>query len=264
VRPAVSWAQGETYEPYVGRWSRLVAPAFVAWLGLPRGLRWLDVGCGTGALTAAVLTAGGAAQVLGVDPSPGFLAYAARHVLDPRARFVVGRAEQLPAADGSVDAVVSGLALNFVPDRLAGMAEMRRAARPGGTVAAYVWDYPGEMQLMTWFWDAAVELDPDAAPLREAALFDFCRPDPLRELFTAAGLSDVAVEPLVVPTVFADFDDYWTPFLGGQGPAPSYTASLEAARRNALRETLRGRLPTDDDGTIRLTARAWAVRGTDR
>jgi SAM-dependent methyltransferase len=260
----MSWQHGEIYESYVGRWSRLVAREFVARLAPAPGLRWLDVGCGTGALTAAVLAGAEPAQVIGVDPSSGFLGHAAAHLSDPRARFAVGDARALPLADASVDAVVSGLALNFVPDPAAGLAECRRVARPGGTVAAYVWDYPGEMQLMRLFWDTAVERDPAAAPLREAALFDFCRPGPLRELFARAGLDGAAVEPIVVPTVFADFDDYWTPFLGGQGPAPSYVATLAPAQREALAEALRERLPPSADGTIRLTARAWMVRGTGR
>jgi ubiquinone/menaquinone biosynthesis C-methylase UbiE len=258
----MSWERGEIYESYVGRWSRLVAREFVGRLAPLPGLRWLDVGCGTGALTAAVLAGTQPAEVIGVDPSSGFLAHAAAHLPDPRARFAAGDARALPLAGSSVDAVVSGLALNFVPDPAAGLAECRRVARPGGTVAAYVWDYPGEMQLMKLFWDTAVERDPAAAPLREAALFDFCRPDPLRALFSRAGLAEVAVEPIVVPTVFSGFDDYWTPFLGGQGPAPSYVARLDPGQRDALAGALRDRLPRSDDGTIRLTARAWMVRST--
>jgi SAM-dependent methyltransferase len=260
----MSWQHGEIYESYVGRWSRLVAREFVTRLAMAPGLRWLDVGCGTGALTSAVLAGAEPAEVVGVDPSPGFLGYAATHVPDPRAHFAVGDARALPLAGASVDVVVSGLSLNFVPDPAAGLAESARVVRPGGTVAAYVWDYPGEMQLMRRFWDTAAELDPAAGPLREAALFDFCRPGPLQELFAGAGLADATVEAIVIPTVFAGFDDYWTPYLGGQGPAGAYTVSLDARQRDALREALRERLPRNDDGTIRLTARAWAVRSTLR
>lgn len=256
------WASGERYESYVGRWSRLVAREFLAWLDPAPGLHWLDAGCGTGALTAAVLAQTAPAEVLGIDPSPGFVDWAAAKVHDPRASFVVGDARALPVCDGSVEAVVSALMLNFVPDRVGALREMSRALRPGGRVAGYVWDYPGEMELLARFWDAAVDLDDDAHPLHEGVRFGFCRPEPLRRMFAGAGLADVEVRPLTVPTVFGDFDDLWAPFLGGQGPAPSYVATLDEDRRAALRDSLRDRLPPAEGGTIRLTARAWAVRGT--
>jgi ubiquinone/menaquinone biosynthesis C-methylase UbiE len=257
-----SWSSGRSYEPYVGRWSRLVAAQFVPWLDRPPGGRWLDVGCGTGALSDAILAGADPADVVGVDPSPGFVAHAAAHVHDPRARFVVGDARALPVPDGSADAVVSGLMLNFVPARSSALREMRRAVRPGGVVAAYVWDYPADMQLMTHFWDAAVDLDPAARTMHEAVRFGFCRPDPLRSMVERAGLADVVVRPVVVPTVFGDFDDYWTPFLGGTGSGPAYAMSLDEEQRGALRDLLRERLPAEDDGSIHLTARAWAVRGS--
>jgi SAM-dependent methyltransferase len=262
VAPPGSWVGADAYEAYVGRWSRLVAPRFLDWLAVPGGRRWLDVGCGTGALSRAILRACAPAEVVGVDPSLPFVAHAATQVSDARAAFRKGDAQHLPVDHGSFDAVVSGLVLNFVPDQPAALQEMRRATRPGGVVAAYVWDYAEGMQLMTHFWDAAVQENPEAGSLHEGLRFAMCKPDPLRELFLDAGLSDVAVEEIVVPTVFADFDDYWSPFLGGQGPAPAYAMSLAAEDRRALRELLRARLPVEDDGSIRLTARAWAVRGS--
>jgi SAM-dependent methyltransferase len=257
------WAAGEAYEPYVGRWSRLVAPQFLRWLGVPAGARWLDVGCGTGALSGAILDGCAPASVLGVDPSEGFLAYATRHVTDPRAGFRRGDAQALPVEDAGFDAVVSGLVLNFVPDQAQAAREMRRAVRPGGRVAAYVWDYTEGMQMMRRFWDAAAALDPAGAGGRDEALrFPLCRPGPLRALFEAAGLRAVAVAPIEVPTVFRDFDDYWSPFLAGGAPAPAYCLALEEDRRAALRERLRASLLTAPDGSIRLSARAWAVQGT--
>jgi SAM-dependent methyltransferase len=259
---AALWAEGSVYEPYVGRWSRLVAASFLDWLAVPAGRRWLDVGCGTGAVTGAILAHAAPADVLGVDQSEGFVGYAREHVTDPRAHFEVGSATALPVADGAFDAAVSGLVLNFVPTPADAVAEMTRATRPGGTVAAYLWDYAGEMQLMRQFWDAAAELDPRARELDEGARFTICRPEPLRALFAGAGLSDATVAPIDVPTVFRDFDDYWTPFLGGQAPAPAYAMSLSDVDRDALRERLRSRLPHAEDGTISLIARAWAVRGT--
>jgi SAM-dependent methyltransferase len=258
--PPGSWAGGDRYEGYVGRWSRPVAHRFVASLPVPAGARWLDVGCGTGALTGTILATAAPSAVLGVDPSPDFVAHAAAHVTDPRASFREGSGQAVPAEDAAFDAVVSGLVLNFVPDPPAALAELRRVARPGGVVAAYVWDYADGMQLMRRFWDAAADLDAAVRDLDEGRRFPLCRPEPLRELFTGAGLDDVVVEGIVVPTVFADFDDYWTPFLGGTGPAPAYAASLAEPVRAALRETVRGRLPIESDGSIHLTARAWSVR----
>jgi hypothetical protein len=138
---------------------------------------------------------------------------------------------------------------------------MTRVTRPGGTVAVYVWDYAGKMELMRYFWDAAVALEPTAYDLDEHPRVPICRPEPLAELFAGAGLRDVETRSIDVPTVFRDFDDYWSPFLGGQGPAPRYVMSLDDARRAALRDRLRSSLPAADDGAIHLIARAWAVRG---
>jgi len=260
--PVEVWAAGDAYEPYIGRWSRLVAREFLAWLGPAAGGSWLDVGCGTGALAATVLTTADPAALVGLDPSAGFLANARARLDDRRARFVVADARRLPLAGARFDAVVSGLVLNFVPDPAAAVAEMARVARPGGRVAAYVWDYAGGMELIRRFWDAAAALDPAAADLDEGRRFPLCRPEPLAGLFRDAGLGEVAVRAVQVPTVFRDFDDYWTPFLGGQGPAPGYVLSLDEAGRVALREELAARLPAAADGSIALAARAWAVAGT--
>ena len=255
------WASGDLYEPYVGRWSRLVARDFLDWLGLPGGLRWLDVGCGTGALSQTVLDRARPREVAGADPSEGYGAYACARVTDARASFRVADARSLPFEDAGFDAVVSGLVLNFVHDPERALGELRRVARPGGTVAAYVWDYAGEMQLMRRFWDAAVALDPAALELDEGLRFPVCRPEPLAALFRRAGLARIDTRPIDVPTVFRDFEDYWTPFLGGQAPAPGYCMSLSEDRRAALRELIRAKLPRTPDGRISLIARAWAVRG---
>jgi len=257
-----SWDAGDSYERYVGRWSRPVARQFLGWLDLPPRLRWLDVGCGTGALSASILTAAEPEAVTGVDPSAGYLDLARAQVQDARARFAPGDARALPLADDTIDAAVSGLALNFVPDQPRALREMARVVRAGGTVALYVWDYAGEMQLMRHFWDAAAALDPAAVELDEGRRFPICRPEPLATLFGDAGFEAIATRPIDVPTVFADFDDYWSPFLGGQGPAPGYCMSLSEERRAALCERLRGVLPAAADGSIALSARAWAVRGT--
>jgi SAM-dependent methyltransferase len=178
-----------------------------------------------------------------------------------RARFEVAFADDLPLETGSADVIVGGLVLNFIPDLAAALAEMRRVGRAGATIAGYVWDLAGRMDIIRTFWDAAVALDPAAAEADEGARFPLCAPDPLREAFEGAGLRDVAVRSIDVPTVLRDFDDYWTPFLGGVGPAPAYLVGLDEAHIVAIRERLRTSLPAGPDGQIDLMARAWAVRG---
>jgi SAM-dependent methyltransferase len=178
----------------------------------------------------------------------------------PRANFRSGNAEAVPFPDGAFDAVVSGLVLNFVPQPKTAIGEMRRTLRAGGTAAVYVWDY-GAMQLMRYFWNAAVTLDPDALTLDEARRFAICKPEPLLALFDDGGFDRCECRSFDVPTVFGSFDEYWSPFLGGQGSAPTYCSSLSDDRRAKLRDQLRAALPIDRDGAIRLTARAWAVRG---
>jgi SAM-dependent methyltransferase len=262
--PTETWDRGEALERYVGRWSRLVAREFLGWLGVPPGRRWLDVGCGAGAVTAAILREAAPAAVDGVDRSEAYVADARARVTDPRARFGVGDAQALPTPPAPYDAVVSGLLLNFVPAPERALAEMARVARPGGAVAAYVWDYAGRMELMRHFWDAAVALDPAAGPLDEGRRFPLCRPEALAALFRSGGLDQVETRAIDVPTTFRDFDDYWAPFLGGQGPAPGYAMALDPDRRAALRDRIREGLPIRADGSIHLTARAWAARGIRR
>ncbi len=253
--PSDIWAAGAAYEPFIGRWSRPVAAEFVRWLQVPADRRWLDVGCGTGALTEIVLATADPREVAAVDPSEGFVGYASARVRDPRARIEVGSATELPP--GPFDVVVSGLVLNFVPDPAAALTAMRTAA-PNGLIAAYVWDYAEGMGLLREFWDTAVRLDPAAVELDEARRFPLCQPAPLEQLWRAAGLGAVAVRAIEVPTVFGGFEDFWSPFLGGQGPAPTYVAGLTPDRRAAVRDALRARL---GDDVIKMRARAWAVRG---
>ncbi len=255
------WADGAAYEAYVGRWSRLAAREFLSWLGEAPGRRWLDLGCGTGALSAVILAAAQPSAVIGVDRSDGFISFARRQLGDRRAHFLVGDGQSLPIADGAVDVAVSGLVLNFLPDPDHAAAEMARVVRTGGIVAAYVWDYAGRMELMRYFWDAAAALDPAARALDEGRRFPLCQPAALHALFTRAGLRVIDVRAIEVPTVFRDFADYWTPFQGGQGPAPGYLVALPPERQSALRTLVRERLPVRPDGSIHLVARAWAVRG---
>ena len=165
-----------------------------------------------------------------------------------------------PSSTPTFDVALSGLVLNFVPDQPRALRELGRVVRPGGTVAVYLWDYAGEMQFMRHFWDAAAALDPTAPD--EGSRFPICRPEPLKSLFTVAGLQNAEVRAVDIPTVFRDFDDFWSPFLGGQGAAPRYAMALPETARAALREHLRASLPTAADGSISLIARAWAARGS--
>jgi SAM-dependent methyltransferase len=255
------FANGDAYEGYIGRWSRPAGRMFLSWLSQPGELRWVDVGCGTGALSEVIIERNDPLHVTGIELSDGFLSLARDRIVDERADFRLGDAQCLPLDDNVADVSVSGLVLNFVPDKERALEEMSRIVEPGGTVAAYVWDYAGEMQIIRHFWDAASELFPDAADRHEGMQFPICRPEALADLFQAGGLQSVETTALDTPAVFSDFDDYWRPFLRGQGPAGDYCVSLLEGDRARLRSRLEESLPVRPDGTLELIARAWAVRG---
>jgi SAM-dependent methyltransferase len=257
-----TWQAGDVYESYVGRWSRPVAREFLQWLAVPDSRDWIDIGCGTGALTQTILDCASPRSVLAIDPSQGFIDHAKANIGEGPVRFQVGDAQALAVDDSTCDAAVSGLVLNFVPSPARAVKEMTRVIRAGGAVAAYVWDYAGKIELMRYFWDAAVALDSAAQELDEGRRFPICNPERLTALFAEAGLQHISVRPIDVHTVFRSFDDYWSPFLGGQGPAPGYAVSLSEERRNVLRDRIRASLPTRPDGSIDLLARAWAIRGS--
>ena len=257
-----AWASGNNYEAYMGRWSRPIAARFLDWLAMPGGLDWLDLGCGTGALTAAILRQCDPASVIALDPSQGFIAEARKNVGDPRIDFRDADAESLtafPAA--SRDVVASALVLNFIPDKVAALREMKRIARPGGIVGFYVWDYPGGgMEFMRAFWTAAAALDPAARDLSEDRRFPFCTREGLAALGRDAGLGTLELTAIELPSVFKDFEDYWRPFTLGAGPAPGYCASLSPQARDSLRNRLSESLPRQKDGSIALRTRAWAAK----
>ncbi len=261
AHPKDTWASGDAYESYVGRWSRLVAREFLGWLSVAPASHWLDVGCGTGALSQTILQVAAPGDVKAVDRSDGYIAHARERVQDDRVHFDLGDAQALSDKAAAFDAAVSGLVLNFIPQPDRAVSEMARVVKSGGVVAAFVWDYAGKMQLMRHFWNAAVALDPNAFDLDEGRRFPLCQPTPLTELFLSANLKNVDVQAIDISMDFKDFDDYWSPFLGGQGPAPGYAMSLSEERRAALRERIRAGLPFALDGSIPLVARAWAVRG---
>ena len=257
--PEDRWIEGDAYERYMGRWSRRVAEQFIAWLAPAAGGRWLEVGSGTGALTSAIARLAEPSSITAIEPSAGFRSLAEEQLAAPNVHFLEGDAQRLP--EGQYDFVVSGLVLNFLPDLDTALRGFRLATSPNGTLAAYVWDYADGMEFLRIFWDEAVALAPGAQALDEGQRFPICAPEALEEAFTRAGLADVDVAALVVETLFADFDDFWLPFTDGPGPAPGYVASLTFEQRAELRDALSRRLPRDSDGSIRLRARAWAVRG---
>ncbi len=255
------WLAADAYEAFMGRWSRPLARKFVDWLQPAPAGHWLDVGCGTGALTAAICAAGEPASVLSCDPSEPFVEHARSVVSDPRASFVIAGAENLPGREGGFDAVVSGLVLNFLPDPARFALSVRERLRSGGCFGAYIWSYHDGMEFLKAFWDEATALDPQAIARTEGLGFSLCRPEALAALLESSGFARVEIGSLEIPTDFADFDDYWLPFLRGTGTGPNYATSLDGSSRDLLRERLRHRLAPGADGRIRLKARAWAVRG---
>lgn len=259
--PNRTWEGADAYEAFMGRWSRPLAREFLDWLQSPPSAHWLEVGCGTGALTSAICELGQPASVLACDPSASFVEHARSRLSDARASFVVTGAEDLPRREGGFDLVVSGLVLNFLPDPARFAASFRERLRPGGSFAAYVWDYRDGMEFLKAFWEEAVALDPSATAHTVGLGFAICRPEALAGLLETAGFSGVQFGSIEIPTDFADFDDCWLPFLGGTGTGPSYATSLDAPSRERLKERLQGRLRPGADGRIRLKARAWAVRG---
>lgn len=256
-----AWSAGKSYEHYMGRWSRLVAAKFVAWLAPPQAADWLEIGCGTGALTSAILAGAAPRTILSIDQSADFIAHAREAIDDGRASFEVADALKLPVEAASIDVVTSALVFNFIPDRPAALAEMQRVVKPGGLLSFYVWDYPGGgIGFINQFWKAAMDIDPSAAALSEGKRFPFCTKEALLALCQQAGLRDIGIAPIEVETRFEDFDAFWLPFTQGAGPAPGYCMSLTGDDRAKLKTRLAERLGTS--GPISLIARAWAVKAS--
>lgn len=253
------WGAADAYEQYMGRWSRKVAPLFVDWLAPPQGKNWIDIGCGTGQLSLQIASKCNPNHHIGIDHTEGFLTLAKKNV--PNAEFRAGDAQSIDLPNDAVDYAVSGLLLNFVPDKAKALSEMVRIVRPEGVVALYVWDYAGQMQIMRYFFDAARLIDPKSSAFDAGINAPICRPKALAAAFSAAGLSHVETTPIDIAAAFIDFQDYWKPFLGGTGSAPKYCMSLDEDTRNKIRDAVRAKLPTGPDGEILLAVRAWAVKG---
>jgi SAM-dependent methyltransferase len=254
------WTSGKEYDAWMGRWSRLLAAEFLNWLNIPAEARWLDVCCGSGVMTQAIVEHCSPASVVGVDVAPAQIAFAREQRSYPNVSFEIADAMALPFENESFDAAVCGLGLNYVPDPNRVLSEMRRTTRLGGNVAVYVWDYAEGARFLRAFWDAAASVDPEAMAFDQARRFPLCAPDSLRAAFEAAHLPSPEVKPLEIVTRFADFDDYWEPISSGQGSAPHYLSTREERIRLAIRDRLKSSLPADAQGAIVLPARSWAIR----
>ena len=262
TQQASPFSESDPYERFMGRWSRRLAREFVKFVSVGGQDSVLDVGCGIGSLSFAIADAFPSARVTGVDPSAAFVRQAQQRAHDDRVRIQVGDAQALEFSDATFDAALSQLVLNFVPDRERALREMIRVTKPGGVVAAAVWDYGDGMRMLRVFWDEAVALDPPLAARDERSL-PLCKRGELAAWWRVNGLQHVEDQPIVIDLSFSSFDDYWSPFLGGQGPAGAYVASLSDQRRATLEAKLRDRLLSSrKDGPFVLQARAWAVKGT--
>jgi SAM-dependent methyltransferase len=250
-------ASADAYERHIGRYGPALAAALIPVAGVEPGWRALDVGCGTGALTAALAELLGGERVAAVDPSEPFARACADRL--PDVRVEVGVAESLPFGDDSFDAGLSQMVVNFMTDARAGVREMCRVTRAGGVVASAVWDYKEGMTLLRHFWDAAVELD-IAAVSRDEARMPYCHRDELERLWRAAGLDDVTTGQLTVDAAYQGFEDLWQPLEAGVGPSGAYVAALQPERRAGLRDELRKRLGVGEE-PFRLPARAWCAVG---
>ena len=253
------WNDGDTYEYFMGRWSSLMAFRFLGWLNLPANLNWLDIGCGTGALSEAIAQNGMPKKVSGVDLSKAYIEKVKERITTS-SDFKVGSVDDLPFSDRSFDVVVSGLALNFFPDLDRALLEMKRVAKPNAVIAAYIWDYSDRMDFLRYFWDAACQLDPKAREYDEGLRFPICNTENLSREFNEAGFRSVEASFLDVETVFSNFEDYWNPFLGGQGPAPGYLLSMESESRDELKKRILERINFEADGSVKLIGRAIVVK----
>jgi ubiquinone/menaquinone biosynthesis C-methylase UbiE len=255
------WTSGSHYDQWMGRWSRLLAQEFLQWLNLSAGLRWIDVCCGSGIVTEAIVQRNAPASIVGVDASSDQVSFARQHRAHPNVTFETADAMALPFPDSTFDVAVCGLGVNFIPSPDRALKELRRVIRPGGTVAIYVWDYAHGARFLREFWDAATAIDPEAAVFDQARRFPMCTQKGLRSLFEQEKLEDLTSHALEVVTRFTGFDDYWAPLQTGQGSAPNYLATRDKKIQAAIRERLRAALPTNSQGAIEMPARAWAIRG---
>ena len=256
-----NWSSKLLYDNFMGKWSRLIAQKFLLWLRETNNVNtksWLDVGCGTGALTYEIANNFSPSHILGLDPSPEYLP---NNTMQDIIEFMVGNSSQIPVNGEIYDYVVSGLALNFMDDKAASIGEMKRVLKHTGCLALYVWDYSGQMEFLRIFWDAAGEIKPEAKKLDEGVQFPVCKKPALIKLFTESQLKEIKLTELIIDTKFKDIEDYWKPFLGGQGPAGSFLISLNESDRKLIKYKIMKHLGISKDEPINLKARAYAIQG---
>lgn len=255
------FTDGEGYERFMGRWSRVAGRIFLDWLSLPRKLKWLDVGCGTGAFTEIIKQSSGASEIVAIDPSTAQISYAQSRNSAEGVQFQVADARSMPFDNERFDVAASALVLNFIPDREKAVAEMRRVVRGGGTAAAYVWDFAGRRGTSQHLHSAVMDLE--GPGYRPAALnAESTTQESLKALFEAAGLSDVVTRSFEISVTHRDFDDYWDSHTKFTSPIGSHIQSMTEEKRQRLKQMVGARLPLDDHGAISFTARINAVRGS--
>ena len=244
----------------MGRWSRLAGRIFLDWLSLPSELKWLDVGCGTGAFTEIIKQSSGASEIVAIDPSTAQVSYAQSRESAEGVQFQVADARSMPLANERFDVAVSALVLNFIPDRGKAVSEMRRVVRRGGTAAAYVWDFAGQRGTSQHLHSAVMELE--SPGYRPAGLnAESTTQDNLKTLFEAAGLNDVITRSFEIRVTFPDSDDYWDSHTKFTSPIGSHIQNMTEENRQGLRQMVQARLPFDDHGAISHSARVNAVKG---
>jgi ubiquinone/menaquinone biosynthesis C-methylase UbiE len=249
---------GEAYERLMGRWSRLVGEVFLDWLDIPKGLRWLDVGCGNGAFTEAIITHSAPAAVAAIDPSNGQLAYARSRPGTKLAEFQRGDAQQLPFDDATYDIAVMALVISFIPNPLRAVTEMARVVRPGGSVATYMWDRPGGGTPVEPIYVAAKSLGMNPPPPPGV---EISRLHAMRDLWEKANITSIETRVIRIPVVFSNFDDFWDSTVVPVGAQRKFLQELSPDARERLRARLRDQLPVSPDGRIAYEAFANAVKG---
>jgi ubiquinone/menaquinone biosynthesis C-methylase UbiE len=256
---AMSWNNAQGYERFMGKWSRIAGKIFLNWLALPGGLKWLDVGCGTGAFTETIRENCAAAEIVAIDPAASHVAHGQSLVEGGGIRFEVADARSMPFENGCFDAAASALVLNFIPYREKAVAEMRRVVRPGGMVAAYVWDFAGRSGTISHLNAGLREfhgVDTSGALNAEST-----SQDKLKELFVLAGLAEVETRPIEISVTYKDFDDYWESNTGFTSPAGNAVKALSEDKREELKQIVKSKLPVVEKGVISYTARVNAVKG---